>query len=72
LEQNDEKWISESTLISAGFQFQFYTHVHLHPDGLLFKMVYDCCYAAFERSMYYVSRRLPEHLTVGGLDEVVR
>lgn len=60
-----ETWVSEAQLLNAGFQFQFYTHVYLHPDGALFKMVYDYCYAAMEHSTYYVCRKLPEHLTVG-------
>jgi hypothetical protein len=72
LEQHEEKWISETVLMNAGFQFQFYTHVHLHPDGMLFKMVYDCCYTGLERSMYYVAKRLPEQLTVGGLEAAIR
>jgi hypothetical protein len=65
LDDKSERLVNESALISAGFQFQFYTHVHLHPDGALFKVVYDSCYTTLERSMYYIARRLPEHLTVG-------
>jgi hypothetical protein len=69
LNNEHAKWVSEATLAAAGFQFQFYTHVQLHPDGALFKMVYNYCYTAHERSMYYIAKSVPEHLTVGQFKE---
>ncbi|MEN9640291.1 MAG: hypothetical protein RLZZ262_2160 [Bacteroidota bacterium] len=65
LKDEHARWVSEAALVAAGFQFQFYTHVHLHPDGALFKMVYTICYTAQDRSMYYIAKSVPEHMTVG-------
>jgi predicted nucleic acid-binding Zn ribbon protein len=64
LGDREECWVSETSLAHAGFQFQFYTHVHLHDEGALFRVIYDCCYTTPDRVNYYIARRVPEHLTV--------